>query len=183
MPIKWIVFNGLPECGKSTAARWLCKALEELFRRKGVFKLCHLDSFAAPMKHFLATALSEPYADMNKTKARAELNGYSVREFNIDLAQNYIKQRYGDDAFARWLVYRQLRYIPAPDYVIIDDGGFDVERNALTDPFIVRITGRGSYSNDSRVYWMEPSVIIDNSSGYDHLFLQVSIIARQLADL
>src|SRR5690349_5487301 len=115
MSITFVVLNGPPRSGKSTAAKYI---LDGLLAKS--YKV-NTDSFAAPMKHFIATTMAEQYHNLQKDVPIAELNGYSVREFLIDLSESYIKPRYGDDFFGRMLFYRQLRYTPPPDFVVVDD--------------------------------------------------------------
>src|SRR6187431_1303237 len=97
---QFILVNGPPYSGKSTIVREVSSQMQQ--RHVSVVS----DSFAAPMKHFIATALGEQYATLPKDAPRAELSGYSVREFLIDLSENYIKPRYGDGAYGRWLYHR-----------------------------------------------------------------------------
>lgn len=183
MPSKYIVLNGPPKSGKSSAAHWLSRAIKELHRQQGQQVLMQVDAFAAPMKHFIATALAERYGDMDKDKMRPELNGYSAREFLIHMSEHYMKERYGEDVFARLLVYRNLKHVPAPDYVVIDDGGFAVEKMALTKPYIIRVTRPGcDYSKDSRHYWDDPSFTLVNDADYDTLYMRVTTIARGIVD-
>lgn len=184
MPIKWIVFNGPPRSGKSSAASWMRQALRGIYQRDYNNHRITItnDSFASPMKHFISAALSEQYNDMNKSKARPELNGYSVREFNSDLAENYMKDRYGEDVFARWLMHRSLKHIPAPDYVVIDDGGFEVERYTLTKVRVIHVFRDGcNFADDSRSYWPDPYGIVHNNSSHEDMYTAVTKIARMVA--
>ena len=122
-----IVFNGPAGSGKSTASRMLAAWLG---RRNNVIT----DSFAAPMKHFISTLLATKYGEAPKDSPVAELNGYSIREFLIDLAENYIKPRYGHDFYGRMLLYRVLRHGDnLPDYVVVDDSGFNEEFEPISE--------------------------------------------------
>jgi hypothetical protein len=50
------------------------------------------------------------------------------------------------------VMHRSLKHIPAPDYVVIDDGGFEVERYTLTkDTSHTRIPRRLHFADDSRL--------------------------------
>lgn len=152
MKVRYIVLNGPPSSGKSTLARELSRELSALGNTVA------LDSFAAPLKHFFAAALGDSYQTMNKEKARPELNGYSLREAWIDLAEQYMKKRYGEDCFGKWLVHRSLRMklpvVGSPKFVVIDDGGFEPELWGLPKPLIVRVTRPTmSWIGDSRGYY------------------------------
>jgi tRNA uridine 5-carbamoylmethylation protein Kti12 len=51
---KWIVFNGPPQSGKTTAAAIMRSRIWEAARRTNSAASVHVDSFAAPTKHFVA---------------------------------------------------------------------------------------------------------------------------------
>jgi|ERR1041385_523510 hypothetical protein len=181
MPIKWIVFNGPPRSGKSSAANWMRQAIHGITAREQGRRIVVTDSFTAPMKHFIATALGEKYQDMDKDKMRPELLGRTAREFLIHLSEFYMKDRYGEDVFGRWLVYRNLRNIPLPDYVIIDDGGFEIEASTLTKPRVVRMIRPGTdFTNDSRCYWGNPTITIQNDGNHEHMYHQITTFTRQI---
>lgn len=172
--ITYVIFNGPPGSGKTTISRAVARLLHDHYPRRVI-----TDSFAAPMKHFVATMLGEQYHDMQKDKLRAELNGYSVREFLIDLSENYIKPRYGTDAYGRWLVHRSLRYTPTPLYVVVDDSGFAEELNAVPNHVLVRVDRKGhDFTNDSRNYLPDPHWTIHNNDPVEELW----IVVRQFVD-
>lgn len=144
----YIILNGPSETGKSTViARGLVKRLQSFPKL-----IVHQDSFAAPMKNFIASTLGIKYADLKKNTMMGIISGFTPREFLIDLSENYIKNRYGDDAFARWLEHRCLRIEPSPDFVICDDGGFQWEYDILrSHGRIVRCIRDGkTFAGDSR---------------------------------
>jgi hypothetical protein len=139
------------------------------------------------MKHFIATALGEQYATLPKDAPRAELSGYSVREFLIDLSENYIKPRYGDGAYGRWLYHRIGRIHPAPRFVISDDCGFIEEYDALSGGnrkrvILVKVTRPGKdFSNDSRSYLpLDPDYTVDNEGDMASLWLKCSQLAEKI---
>jgi hypothetical protein len=115
-----------------------------LSRALGETGLVTCDSFAAPMKHFIAAALSEKYQLMDKERPRPELNGFSVRQSLIMLGEDCCGTVYGPDVFGRWLAHRALKYPNRqPDFVVVDDGAFTPEIDALPNRFVVQVYRRG----------------------------------------
>lgn len=174
--ITFIVFNGPPYSGKTTIARETAIRL----RNKGLRVVS--DSFAAPMKHFIAATLSQPYVEMAKDVPRVELSGYSVREFLIDLSEHYIKPRYGDDAFGRWLVHRALKHPDGlPDVVVVDDSGFGPEFDALDEKRLIHVVRPGKdFTGDSRGYLSNPWRIIHNDGSLLDLSGKIEAIVTEL---
>lgn len=164
---RYVVFNGPPEAGKSTAAHMLI----EFLRNKQLRVIP--DSFATPMKHFVATMMAQQYHVMKKDAPVAELGGISVRRFLIHLSEEYMKPVYGTDIFGRMLYYRSLRAAPPPDFVVIDDSGFYPEFDALGEPnnrYLVRVTRPGkTYDGDSRGYLNGFNFHITNDSDVEAL--------------
>lgn len=176
MPAKrpmYIILNGASETGKSTLIA------QGLMYRFGLINDTHpslylrvlQDSFANPMKHFIATTLGVKYSELKKNTMMAVLQGYTPREFLIHLSEHYIKERYGDDAYGRWLEHRVLRLIPIPDLVIIDDGGFPAERAVLGHlAKVVRVNRPGkTFEGDSRMHLDLPDFILDNNGTVEEL--------------
>lgn len=165
--MKFVIFNGPPYSGKSTVARELARALSGRYR-------VAMDSFAAPMKHFIATALGEQYNEMPKDSPKDILRGRSVRQFLIHMSEQYMKEQYGQDIYGRLLYHRAMRYQPAPDFVICDDSGFPDEAMALPEPYIVRVTRKGKdYTGDSRTYLPNPSYVFENDDALDELWIPI----------
>lgn len=173
--IDYVLLNGPPECGKSTIGPQLVSTLSHHFSNVS------FDSFAAPMKQYISTALAYKYMEMKKDSPMAILQGYSVREFLIDLSENYMKPRYGEDIFGRLLHYRMLRLSPLPAFVICDDCGFEVERDALPSPTVVQILRPGKdYRNDSRNYLTLPDYTLLNDGTLSELHAKVNHLAAWL---
>lgn len=147
--IRYVILNGPAGSGKSIFAREICSALNN-----GV-DYAITDSFAAPMKHFFSTALGRRYDTFMRDNPVPELNGFTMRDCLIDLAENYIKKRYGDDIFGRWLAHRSLHHPKTlPNYVVIDDGLGGPELTAIDNHFIVKVSRAGkTFAGDSRKYY------------------------------
>jgi hypothetical protein len=174
--LRYLLLNGPPYSGKSTTARVMTQYLQS----KG-YRVAQ-DSFAAPLKHFFATALGVKYAEMKKDTMMGALHGYTPRESLIDLSEAYIKRRFGEDIYARWLVHRTVRLDPLPDVVIVDDLGFPYEADAMASRRIIRITRPGyDFSNDSRVYVSNPDYTVDNDGTQEQLEERVRKLCDQFA--
>lgn len=177
MPAKrpmYIILNGASETGKSTLiARGLMWRFDEINNNVHEEKQLSVvqDSFANPMKHFIATTLGVKYSELKKNTMMAVLQGYTPREFLIHLSEHYIKERYGDDAYGRWLEHRVLRLEPIPDLVIIDDGGFPAERAVLGSlARVVRVTRpEKTFEGDSRMHLPDPDFILVNDGTVEGL--------------
>lgn len=162
-----VIFNGPPRSGKSSGARVLARALQQ----QGF--TVRNDSFAAPMKHYIAVLLGERYADMDKSVPRPELNGYTIREFLISESEDHMKPRYGIDVFARLLAKRLYDVIQTGvDWVVIDDCGFQpevdtvVERLPMAHTTLIQVYRRGrTYDGDSRNYVTAPHMIRLHNDG------------------
>lgn len=174
----YILFNSPSSSGKTTCAPELARELRKQLADDQVAQ----DSFAAPMKHFVAVAMAAQYGDMNKERAEAVLNGYSVREFLIGLSERYMKPEFGDDIFARLLHHRILRRDPQPRFVVVDDCGFDSEVDSVPRPFVVRVNRPGtSFAGDSRNYVSrDPDWVIDNNGSLDELRTKITKLASHL---
>lgn len=191
----YIILNGPSETGKSTLiARGLVSRLQlingQFDRDTEADKVLriHQDSFAAPMKNFIASTLGIKYSDLKKNTMMGIIAGYTPREFLIDLSENYIKGRYGDDAFARWLEHRTIRLDPMPDFVICDDGGFQWEYDILkTKARVIRCLRPGkTFEGDSRVFIYnkngEVDYTLDNDGTVEELELKLDHLTNWCID-
>ncbi len=183
MPIKWIVFNGPPQSGKSSAANWLAKAIKGIYQRdyRRPSPIVVVDSIDAPMKHFVATAFGEKFRDMNLTTMRAELMGYSVRSW-IEGLRSVSEKDFGDDVFARLLVHRNLRGMPLPDYVVVDDGRAEQEGEIFTKPRIVCVRREIVPSMPLPAWWAKADTFIHNTRDHEHMYEQVTMYARRIVE-
>lgn len=184
MTIKYVVLNGPPRSGKSTIARLLTEELHGPDQPVLDDRIVTQEYFAAPMKHFIATALGEKCSDMDKDRMRPELHGYSVRQFMIHLSEDVMKPRYGEDCFARWLVHRVQKHPDAlPDYVLIDDLGFDVELDALGKTYLIHVRrDRCDFKNDSRSYVGLANYDFDNNQTLVELKARAHHVAQMIRE-
>lgn len=176
--IKYIILNGPSGCGKTTVARELVSRLTKLDY------VAIQDSFDAPLKHFFAAALGEKYRGMDKSRMRPELNGYTLNESLLTL-KSVIRNRYGEDVLAKWLIHRTLKKpYSKPRYVIIDDGNFredvDTMPNKLVVCVIRRTDGNAMQFNpgEEGVYFDDHEYILYNDSLLNNLWMAVKSLAK-----
>src|SRR3990167_1573504 len=175
--VNFVVFNGPPESGKTTAANWLCTMLanKQLIVQK--------DSFAAPMKRYLTVALNMSYEDIKKDIPMAVLSGNTPRQFLISESEDHMKPKYGPDIFGRLLHYRALPYQPLPNVIVVDDSGFVEELQSLGEyePILVRIRRVGmTFERDSRSYLPNPAFEINNDGDLDWLHGAIGALSVQI---
>lgn len=150
--VRFILLNGPPQSGKTRIAR----VVSEYLRAHGVNVVG--DSFAAPMKNYIAYALGERYDELKKDAPHPVLRGFTPREFLISESEEHMKPKYGSDIYGRLLYHRVMRLSPLPDIVMVDDCGFKEEGEVLGeyDPILVKIVRPGyDFTNDSRSYWFD----------------------------
>lgn len=180
-PIKYVILNGPPGAGKTTISVELIRMIRSI---TGNPDTAISDSFAAPLKHFFAAALSEKYGQADKEKPRPELSGMSLRLSLIDLAEGHFKPLYGRDIFGKWLVYRTLKYPhKRPRFVVIDDGGFPEEVEAVPNRIIIRVIRKNkNFVGDVRNYIDPPDWVLQNEDPIVNTWLKVKEIAEWLVD-
>lgn len=175
---RFVLFNGPPSSGKTTSARHMVTLLRNRSLR------VESDSFATPIKHFIATLLGESYSKIKKDTMYPELQGETPRSVLIALSEEFMKPRYGEDVFGRMLYHRSLRFAPTPDFVICDDSGFLPEFEALgerNNRILIRIVRSGyTYAGDSRNYLDEPDLLLTNDGSLTDLFGMVAGLAYTL---
>jgi energy-coupling factor transporter ATP-binding protein EcfA2 len=175
---RFVVFNGPPGAGKSTCARHMVTLL-----RNRELKT-ESDSFATPIKHFIATLLGEKYDRIKKDTPYPELRGETPRSVLISLSEDFMKVHYGEDVFGRMLYHRSLRFAPTPDFVVVDDSGFLPEFEALgerNNRVLIRLTRPNhDFSHDSRDFLDQPDFLITNDGSLSDLFGSVAGLAYTL---
>lgn len=168
--MKILLISGPPRAGKDTAMSAILHSQHDnLFHlRRGVAR------FSAPLKHIAASILPSIVVDdtdgnLIDEVTREEVDketpnpilGVSLRQFQIDMGEKFMKPRYGRSIFARLLLSRIPYYAPNIDLLLIPDAGFQIEVDTLleatkTPEFmypvgLLRILRPGtSYQGDSR---------------------------------
>lgn len=176
MQTHYVILNGPGYSGKSTVAQELCR----FFRTVSVD--AYEDSFAAPIKHYIATAIGERYQNMPKDTPVAILSGRSIREFIIRQS-DYMKEEYGEDIFGRLLVNRTLRKNPKPAFVISDSSNDGAELDAIPNAVLVRIERDGyEFKNDSRQSLPNPQYTLKNNGNLGDLWVRVEKLGLWLME-
>ncbi len=164
---RYIILNGPKTSGKSTIARELCA----FFRNCG--RDCSEDSFAAPIKHYISTAIGAKYNDMPKDSPVSILGGRSIREFVIGVS-DYMKEEYGPDIFGRLLVNRVLRRDPKPHFIVADSSNDQDELDAIPNAILVRVERPGyEFGQDSRRYLDNPEYTLRNNGTLNDLWVAI----------
>jgi hypothetical protein len=178
MPIyntKFILLNGPKHTGKSQI---IAPCIERLIKAKfpaSEENVVIRESFASPIKTFISAALGMSYEQMKKDTPNPVLNGYSVREALIALAETHVKPIYGKDIYGRWLLHRVTGMNPIPHFVVVDDCGFQEEVDGLVgnntrNRILVRVERPGyDFRGDSRGYLNDPNASIINSDTIENL--------------
>ena len=166
-PTKYVILNGPSYSGKSSIALELCR----FFRTMQID--AREDSFAAPIKHYISTAIGERYNNMPKDSPVAILSGRSIREFVIDQS-NFMKEQYGPDIFGRLLVNRTLRLQPKPAFIIADSSNDEDELDAIPNCNLIRVEREGyEFKNDSRQYLKNPVYTLVNNKTLADLWVSI----------
>lgn len=179
--MRFILLNGPPKSGKT----FLSKLISERLSLVGYHPA--KESFAAPMKNYLASALGERYEDLAKDMPHPVLRGYTPREFLIAESEQHMKVRYGTDIYGRLLYHRVMRLLPNPDYVVIDDCGFAEEAEPLGEheAILVKVIREGtSFENDSRSYWFDGDehYSIQNNGGKPEAERTINWLVRDIVE-
>lgn len=181
------ILNGLRAVALKNAQSmksWL--ELSELMRidiQNDIYDNVINDSFAAPMKLYIERLLGIPYHEIEKNKPMKELAGYTPRQFLISESEDHMKKRYGQDIFAKTLVARVLRRDDDPLFVVIDDGGFQPEVDALPKRLLIRVERPGkSFEGDSRNYLPDPDFTLVNDGSLTDLDEKCSRLVTEIVN-
>lgn len=161
----YMIFNGPPRSGKSTLARVAVRKLSRLNIN------VHSDSFAAPIKQFMATLHGVPYSSLAKDRV-SDVLGVTPREAMMELSERYLKNVYGKDLLGRALVYRSSKGHSSSIHrvVVLDSAGFSDETDLVPrdDSVLIRVFRPGyNFDSDSRGYIPNPNRTIINDAGLD----------------
>lgn len=159
-----VVFNGPPYCGKDTLARMLADYMES----HGISAPVKEESLSLPLRHVAYAMVGETYNDASyaafKETPFAEFGNRTGRQLMIDVSESFLKQVYGEKIMAQMLVARNSDWLDTDGVLLIRDGGFQVEINALLDEiiadniYVVQIHRDGcSFDNDSREWVRHPN--------------------------
>lgn len=174
--IKYIIICGEPNSGRRILARELVSHLN--IAAKYITQAAIQDSFHAPLRHFIATALGGKYNEMDLGRMRPELGGMSVNVF-LSTTLRYIQAEVSDtNVLWRWLMHRNLRNpIAKPKYVIVDDGELHHVQDRGPDRDIILITKKG-FSDPLRS--RDWNYIVDNDKLPVDLWYQAQTIAKAI---
>ena len=160
----FVIFNGPPGAGKTTLLAPVFTAIiKTLYRQTGL--RISADSIAVPIKIFLSLSLGLPYQEILKdaTIYESVIGDLTPRQLLIKMSEEWIKPTCREDFFVQALLRRAFNC----DIIVIDDCGFEVERQGLEENpdhhvFLVHVYRKGcNFENDSRGYLNDP----------DHAFL------------
>lgn len=159
-----VVFNGPPYCGKDTLARMLADYMES----HGVTAAAKEESLSLPLRHVAYAMVGETYHEASyaafKETPFAEFGNRTGRQLMIDVSESFLKQVYGEKIMAKMLLSRNSAWLDTGGVLLIRDGGFQIEINALLDEiiadniYVVQIHRDGcSFDGDSREWVRHPN--------------------------
>ena len=158
MPVKIVLLNGPPRCGKDTAAGFLCDRL------RGIEHKC-----ADPLRNAVPAMFGMALTDWRHAYLHAKetphpaLQNLSPRQAMIWLSEQVMKPTFGEDIFGRIattaLRARLAVYDGANPLVLISDSGFESEIVPMAEAFgaenmlLLRIQRPGhTFAGDSRSF-------------------------------
>jgi hypothetical protein len=159
-----VLFNGPPEAGKDTLSVELAQALNAPIA---------LGRMSAPLKRGACALYDidpEEFAQMPKDEPSEKLLGQTPRQVQIELSENFLKPKHGDEVMGRIMVNSLRELIEAcrqenleVGYVAVPDSGFHCELPPLVKEFgaesmvMIRLHRKDKdFARDSRSY-VDPS--------------------------
>lgn len=149
---KIILFNGPPRSGKDLCAQILFR----LSRANALYR------FSDPLKWSIPAFFDQEHADLEaaKDEAQGALLGYSYRDLQISLSEEWAKTKFGPSVFGELLARRICHRTSKDAFVVVPDSGFPRELVGLYENLpppdrllVIRLLRPGKdFSNDSRGY-------------------------------
>lgn len=174
-------FNGPPQCGKDTAAKFLADALDS--RTDLPVKVVSVvDTLARMGAVLLGVEYSDEWYESAKATPQPILNGQTLREWMIDQTEDFHKQKYGA---AFWFSALLNRHQIFPGVLIVTNIGFRYEsRLAQTHPFMLIQIDRAGTEWDSRgPVWAPLTRSYMNNGTLDDLHNHMDHLAEILKDM
>lgn len=173
----YVLLNGPSKSGKSTIIRPM---FTDILTTAGY--RVHHDSFAAPMKNFIAVlAGAASYDVLAKDTPSDVFAGDTPRQALIDLSERHIKPKYGSGFYGNSLASRCDGAFA--HFVIADDSGFDEEAEPLYPRYVVGVRRPGtSFEGDSRRYLNRIDTWLDNDCDMDALRTRIALICSVLVE-
>lgn len=169
-----VLVNGPPGSGKDTLG-------EHLIKKYPSFDIA---KFAWELKERTHALYGRPelphdHFEQVKEKPSAFFLGLTPRQAYIQVSETYFKPVHGDETFGKLLVQRLAEKHAFARGFVITDSGFESETVPMLRHFgadsviLVRIRGRGDFSNDSRSFLSLPVYTVDIfNTGAKHTFLR-----------
>lgn len=153
-----LFLNGPPGCGKDTLGLQLYRILGDMGYKP------YIEKMAKPLKVGGSAALGIPFEELEGEWKGTPIPGlgFTWREYQISMSEDWYKKQFGPDIFGRLLVSRISRLIDR-DVIIVTDCGFNEEIPPVIAAYprgriaVIRIHRAGhTYDGDSRE-WIDDS--------------------------
>lgn len=164
-----VALNGPPYCGKDTVADFLVEHIEATHEVPPPIKL---ESLSFPLRSIAYAMVGRMYLEggenrydeFKETAYRIGDKTHTGRQLMIHVAEDFLKQKYGQTTLADMLILRNDR-MPGNSILIVRDSGFQVEVNPLIrwvgrENIIVARVNRPAcnFNNDSREWVFHPDI-------------------------
>lgn len=176
---KYVILNGPPKSGKDTIGQAIHAQLTFAGHK------VHRDKFAKPIKDAVAAfvgldhELRQLYFENPSVKdvPSKYFFGKTPREVLISFSEDWVKQKFGNQAFGTLLKLRTEEL--GKDVVVVTDCGFNHELDPFdtTDIAVIRLHRNGcNYSKDSRSYITRDDILafdVDNNEEPDYVATKI----------